>query len=46
MKKIYTEVKTEILFLDDADILTASGISLASSFDYLNEDKAGYTDLF
>lgn len=45
MKKIYTEIKAEILRPDCADILTSS-VTLASRFEEQNEDAAIFGDLF
>ena len=47
MKKRYTEIEMELLRFDSADIVaTSGGLTLAGAFDELNEDKAGFGDLF
>lgn len=47
MKKRYTEIEMELLQFDSADIVaTSGGLTLAGAFDEVNEDKAGFGDLF
>ena len=47
MKKRYTEIEMELLLFVSADIVaTSGGLTLAGAFDVVNEDKAGFGDLF